>query len=244
MLGQRLGVGASLDSRVALAQVPRQCCHPRGTFRRSILAHLRGVPAGVCRSTSRNSFTVTGRVTSRVHGGRRVNRGFIVTVPKNHSPLDMCGRLVHVRGRRRLDFHGIIIFIRCRFFPLISPSTNGITRLGRTLLSRVSVAPRGICTPSKYVPGSTVVSFYQVCRRGVRGTNNLSCVLLNIKRTDGVVFGNMNTALDSHAHLILLRKATHGRTSHAFPSLSGIPTKIVAVKVTAVVGTHGIVLVT
>lgn len=238
-------VGAGLDSRVDLRQISPECCEPRGTFRGSILAELRGVPASVCRSMRRKTGCVTQRVTRAVHRGRGTKHFYMLTLPKNGSPDRMCRRLVHVRGRRNLDFHGIVMFGVCRCCPLSSSTVgDGFGTLGRVLLSRVSVSGRGVFAPSKAVTGSAVFRCYQLCRRHVRDFKKVSVTLLNVNHMNGVTFGRPNSQLGSAAHLVLLSGTSHGRTSGVFKALSGAPVDSVAVKMSAVLNTGGICLLT
>lgn len=238
-------VGAGLDSRVALGEISPECCEPRGTFRESMLAQLRGVPASVCRSMRRNTGRVTYRVTRIVHSGRGTKHFYMLTLPNKGSPHDMCTRLVHVRGRRKLDFHGMVMFGVCRCCPL-SRSTvgDGFGTLGRVFLSRMSVSGRGVFAPSNAVTGSAVFRCYHLCRRHVRDFNNVSVTLLNVNHMNGVTFGRPKSHLGSAAQLVLLSDNSHGRTSGVFNAVSGAPVDSVAVNMTAVLTTGGVCLLT
>lgn len=210
-----------------------------------MLAQLRGVPASVCRSTRRNTGRVTLSVTRLVHSGRGTKHFYILTLTNNGSPHGMCTSLMHVRRRRKLDFHGMIVFGLCRCCPL-TPGTvgDGFGTLGRVLVSRISVSGRGIFAPSDAVTGSTVFRCYHLCRRHVRDFNNLSVTLLNVNHMNGVNFGRPNSHLGSAAHLVLLSGSSHGRTSGVFNDVRGAPVDSVAVKMTAVLSTGGVCLLT
>lgn len=210
-----------------------------------MLAQLRGVPASVCRSMRRNTGCVTHRVTRMVHSGRGTKHFYILTLPNNGSPHGICSRLVHVRGRRNLDFHGIVIFGVCRCCPLtLSTVGDGFGTLGRVFLSRISVSGRGMFAPSKAVTGSAVLRCYHLCRRHVRDFKNVSVTLLNVNHMNGVTFGRPNSHLGSAAHLVLLSGDSHGRTAGVFKAVRGAPVDSVAVKMSAVLNTGGMCLLT
>lgn len=233
-----------MDSRVSLGEMSPGCCGPRGTIRHSILAHYRGIPASVCRAVRRNIRRVTGRVATGVRRHRHRKGFYIVKTKANTSLQPLCTRLIHGRGSRKLDFHGMMVFGLCRCCPLTSRKTkDDFSRLGSLFLDRVSVSGRGMFAVSKAVPRRTIVRCYHLCRRHVRAFNNVSVMLVNVNHRNGVTVGRPKSDLDSPAQLVLVSSASHTRTTRGL-KISGLPPYSVAVNITAVVTTHGVCLLT